>query len=102
MAVSQPQGMVETETYTIEGPDGDTDDVELPAGLVDTLAEQGEEPTQVISDIVVQALAQHAHALVHHSQGETPADLAEMNDEMEAIFEDRFGMPLSDAMGHSH
>jgi len=94
--------MVETETYTIEGPDGDTDDVELPAGLVDTLAEQGEEPTQVISDIVVQALAQHAHALVHHSQGETPADLAEMNDEMEAIFEDRFGMPLSDAMGHSH
>lgn len=102
MAVSQPLGMVETETYTIEGPDGDTDDVELPAGLVDTLAEQGEEPTQVISDIVVQALAQHAHALVHHSQGETPADLAEMNDEMEAIFEDRFGMSLSDAMGHSH
>jgi len=94
--------MVETETYTIEGPDGDSDDVELPAGLVDTLAEQGEEPTQVISDIVVQALAQHAHALVHHSQGETPADLAEMNDEMEAIFEDRFGMPLSDAIGHSH
>ena len=94
--------MVETETYTIEGPGGDTDDVELPAGLVDTLAEQGEEPTQVISDIVVQALAQHAHALVHHSQGETPADLAEMNDEMEAIFEDHFGMPLSDAMGHSH
>jgi len=94
--------MVETETYTIEGPGGDTDDVELPAGLVDTLAEQGEEPTQVISDIVVQALAQHAHALVHHSHGETPADLAEMNDEMEAIFEDRFGMPLSEALGHSH
>ncbi len=94
--------MVETETYTIEGSGGDTDDVALPAGLVDTLAEQGEEPTQVISDIIVQALAQHAHALVHHSQGETPADLAEMNDEMEAIFEDRFGMPLSEALGHSH
>ena len=102
MAVSQLLGMVETETYTIEGPGGDTDDVELPAGLVDTLAEQGEEPTQVISDIVVQALAQHSHALVHHSQGETPADLTEMNDEMEELFEDRFGMPLSDAMGHSH
>jgi len=94
--------MVETETYTIEGPGGDTDDVELPDGLVDTLAEQGEAPTQVITDIVVQALAQHAHALVHHSQGETPADLVEMNDEMEAIFEDRFGMPLSEALGHSH
>ena len=94
--------MVETETYTIEGPSGDTDDVELPAGLVDTLAEQGEEPTQVISDIVVQALAQHAHALVHHSQGETPSDLVEINETMEELFEDRFGMPLSDAMGHDH
>lgn len=94
--------MVDTETYTIEGPSGDTDSVELPAGLVDTLAEQGEEPTQVISDIVVQALAQHAHALVHHSQGETPADLAEINETMEELFEQRFGMPLSDAMGHSH
>jgi len=94
--------MVETETYAIEGPSGDTDDVELPAGLVDTLAEQGEAPTQVISDIVVQALAQHAHALVHHSEGETPADLAEINETMEDLFEDRFGMPLSDAMGHSH
>lgn len=94
--------MVDTETYTVEAPTGDTDSVELPAGLVDTLAEQGEEPTQVISDIVVQALAQHSHALVHHSQGETPADLAEINEKMEELFEDRFGMPLSEAMGHDH
>jgi len=94
--------MVDTETYTIEGPNGDTDDVDVPAGLVGTLAEQGEEPTKVISDIVVQALAQHAHALVHHSQGETPQDLVEMNETMEELFEDRFGMPLSDAMGHDH
>jgi len=94
--------MVETETYAIEGPSGDSEDVELPAGLVDTLAEQGEEPTQVISDIVVQALAQHSHALVHHSQGETPSDLVDINETMEELFEDRFGMPLSEAMGHSH
>jgi hypothetical protein len=94
--------MVETETYTIDGPSGDTDSVELPAGLVDTLSEQGEEPTQVISDIVVQALAQHSHALVHHSQGETPQDLVDINEKMEELFEDRFGMPLADAMGHDH
>jgi len=94
--------MVDTETYTIEGPSGDTDSVELPAGLVDTLAEQGEETTQVISDIVVQALAQHSHALVHHSQGETPQDLVDINETMEELFEDRFGMPLADAMGHDH
>jgi len=94
--------MVETETYTIEGPSGDAEDVELPAGLVGTLAEQGEAPTQVVSDIVVQALAQHAHALVHHSQGETPSDLVEINETMEELFEDRFGMELSEAMGHDH
>ncbi len=94
--------MVDTEQFTIEGPAGDTDTVELPEGLVGTLAEQGEEPTKVISDIIVQALAQHAHALVHHSQGEPPADLVEMNEAVEDLFEERFGMSLSDAMGHSH
>jgi hypothetical protein len=94
--------MVETEQFTIEGPSGDTDSVELPVGLVDTLAEQGEAPSRVISDIVVQALAQHAHAIVHHSEGEPPADLVEMNDAVEELFEERFGMSLADAMGHSH
>ena len=94
--------MVDTEAYTIEDPDGTTESVEIPAGLVETLAEQGEAPTTVVSDIVVQALAQHAHALVHHSEGETPAEVAEINDAMEDVFEDRFGMSLEDAMGHSH
>lgn len=94
-------GMVETDTYTIKVASG-SETVEIPAGLIETLAEAGEEPTTVVSDIVVQALAQHAHALVHHSEGETPAELQEINDAMEEIFEDRFGVPLSDAMGHSH
>jgi hypothetical protein len=48
------------------------------------------------------ALAQHSHALVHHSQGETPQDLVDINEKMEELFEDRFGMPLADAMGHDH
>ncbi|XVH30876.1 DUF7545 family protein [Haloferacaceae archaeon DSL9] len=94
--------MVDTEIYTIESPDGDTDTVELPAGLVDTLSEQGEEPSKVISDIVLQALAQHAHALAHHGQGEAPADIVEMNEAAEELFEERFGVPLADAMGHHH
>ena len=102
MAAGEPVDMVDTETYTIEAPDGSTESVDIPAGLVETLAEPGEESTTVISDIVVQALAQHGHALVHHSEGETPADLVEINDAMEEVFEDRFGMSLQDAMGHSH
>jgi hypothetical protein len=94
--------MVETETYTIEGPDGDVEAVELPSGLVDVFAEQGEEPTDVVGDIVVQAFAQQAHVVVHHAEGEVPADLGELNEEMERIFEDRFGVSLAEAMGHSH
>jgi hypothetical protein len=94
--------MVETETYTIEGPGGDTEAIELPSGLVDVFAEQGEEPTDVVGDIVVQAFAQQAHVVVHHAEGDVPGDLDALNEEMERIFEERFGVSLDEAMGHSH
>ncbi|WP_411962910.1 hypothetical protein [Haloferax sp. YSMS24] len=94
--------MVETETYTIEGPAGDSEALELPAGLVDIFAEQGEEPTDVVADIVVQAFAQQAHVVAHHSEGGAPSDIAEINEKMEELFEERFGLPLSEALGHSH
>jgi hypothetical protein len=94
--------MVETETYTIEGPDGDVEEIELPAGLVDVFAEQGEQPTNVVGDLVVQAFAQQAHVVVHHGEGDTPEDLSELNGKMEDIFEERFGVTLEEAMGHSH
>lgn len=94
--------MVDTDAYTIEGPDGTSETIDIPAGLVETLAEGNEESTTVISDIVVQALAQHAHALVHHAEGEPSAELVELNEAVEDLFEDRFGMSLQDAMGHSH
>ncbi|RJX49561.1 DUF7545 family protein [Halonotius pteroides] len=94
--------MVDTEAYTIEGPDGSSETLAVPAGLVETLAEPGEEPTTVVSDIVVQALAQHAHSLVHHAEGEPSPELVELNDAAEELFEERFGMSLEDAMGHSH
>jgi hypothetical protein len=94
--------MVETETYTIEGPAGDVEEIELPAGLVDVFAEQGEDPTDVVGDLVVQAFAQQAHVVVHHSEGGAPEDLAELNETMEDIFEERFGVTLEEAMGHSH
>ncbi|WP_435124928.1 DUF7545 family protein [Halobaculum sp. D14] len=94
--------MVDTETYTVEGPEGDSDTVELPAGLVDMMAEQGENPTRVITDVVLQAFAQQAHALAHHSQGETPDEVEEINAKAEELFEERFGQSLQDAMGHQH
>ncbi|WP_162524292.1 DUF7545 family protein [Halobellus captivus] len=94
--------MVETETYTIEAPNGDTEEIELPAGLVDVFTEQGESPTVVVGDLLIQSFAQQAHGVVHHSQGETPADLEALNEKMEELFEERFGVSLGEAMGHSH
>jgi hypothetical protein len=93
--------MVETETYTIEGPDGDVEEIELPAGLVEVFA-QGEDPTVVVGDMAVNMLAQQAHVQVHHAEGDVPGDLEALNGEMERLFEERFGVSLADAMGHSH
>ena len=94
--------MADTETYTVEGPNGDTDAVELPEGLVDLMAEPGENPTHVVTDVILQAFAQQAHALAHHSQGGTTEDVAEINETAEELFEERFGQSLEEAMGHSH
>jgi len=94
--------MGETETYTLTGPDGNEESFELPAGLVDVLSEQGEESTRVVSDVVVQAMAQQAHVIVHHSEGEVPEDIAEMESTAAELFEERFGQSLEDALGHSH
>jgi hypothetical protein len=93
--------MVETETYSIEGPDGDVEEIELPAGLLEVFA-QGEDPTVVVGDMAVNMLAQQAHVQVHHAEGDVPADLEALNEKMEELFEARFGVSLADAMGHSH
>ncbi|MFD1571551.1 DUF7545 family protein [Halorubrum laminariae] len=94
--------MGETETYTLTGPDDTEESFELPAGLVDVLSEQGEASTRVVSDVVVQAMAQQAHVIVHHSEGEVPEDIAEMEETAADLFEERFGQSLEEALGHSH
>lgn len=88
----------ETETFTITGPDGTSEAVALPAGLAAVFAEDGEDGVDVAGDFLVQAFAQQTHAVVHHSQGETPGELAAMDEQMAAIFEERFGVPLEEAM----
>jgi len=60
---SRSTGMERQKPTTITGPDGDEESFELPAGLVDVLSQQGEQPTRVVSDVVVQAMAQQAHVI---------------------------------------
>jgi hypothetical protein len=47
-------------------------------------------------------MAQQAHVIVHHSEGDVPEDIAEMNETAAELFEERFGQSLEDALGHSH
>lgn len=94
--------MVDTETYTVEAPNGETDGVELPEGLVDMLSEGGENPSHVVTDMIAQTFAQQAHVIAHHTEGETPSDVAEIEEKAAELFEERFGQTLEDAMGHSH
>jgi len=94
--------MANTQTYTIQDPEGEADTVELPANLVELMREGDESGATVIGDVVLQAFAQQAHARVHHAEGGVSDEMQEANDTVEELFEDRFGLSLSEAMGHQH
>ena len=94
--------MADTETFTIEGPEGETDTVELPPVMLELMRDGDEPDAQIIDDIVLQAFAQQAHARVHHAEGGVSNEVESANDTLEELFEERFGISLSEAMGHQH
>ncbi|MFW5934258.1 MAG: DUF7545 family protein [Halolamina sp.] len=94
--------MADTETFTIEGPEGETDTVELPPVMLELMRDGDEPDAQIIADIVLQAFAQQAHARVHHAEGGVADEIEDANDTLEELFEERFGISLSEAMGHQH
>lgn len=91
----------ETLTLQIESEE-DADHLEVPAALIDMLAEGDETPPEVVGDIALFGLAQRAHAAVHHAEGEPEEALVEAEAEAMDLFEDRFGMTYGEATGHSH
>jgi hypothetical protein len=91
---------VETITVSIET-DADADEVELPSGLVDVLAEQGQSPAEVVGDITLLSFASRAHHLVHHGEGDNP-ELEAIEAETMELFEERFGVTFGEATGHQH
>lgn len=90
-------------TFTIEDPDGNTDDVTIPARLVEIFSEEDDESeAQVVGDIALMAFAQRAHMLVHHSEDEPSDELQAVEEATLDQFEDRFGMTYGEATGHQH
>ena len=92
---------VETVTFSIESEDGEADDVTIPAGLVDLLAEGDQSRAETVGDIALLSFASRAHHVVHHSDG-ADDDLIAQEEVAMDLFEERFGVTYAEATGHHH
>ena len=94
---------VETVAYTIESPDGETEELTVPTGVIDALREDdAETDTTVLGDLAMLSLAQQAHALVHHSHEEPDERTRAQEEKTMELFEERFGTTFGEMTGHSH
>jgi len=91
----------ETVTVTLEAGDAQ-DEITVPAGILDLLSEEGEEPLEVVGDLALLGLAQQAHGIVHHSHGEVSEEIEEAEALTMELFEERFGQSFGEMTGHSH
>lgn len=93
--------MADTIELHVDGPDGE-DTVELPAHLVDLLAEGEQSAASVVGDLALFGCAQRIHATVHHSEGEVDEELADAEGVTMDLFEERFGASYGEMTGHQH
>lgn len=94
--------MADELTFNIEAPDGSTDTVTLPEGLVSLFSEADDTPAHVVGDLVQVAFTQRAHAVVHHSDGDVDDEVAAIEDHALDLFEARFGRSFEEVTGHQH
>jgi len=88
-------------TLTIATEDA-SDELTIPVGLIDHLAEGDASAPQVLGDVALSGLAGRVHAAVHHADGGADPELAAVEAETMELFEYRFGMTYGEATGHSH
>ena len=91
----------ETTTVRIETDDS-SDELEVPVRVLELLSEEGEEPASVVGDLVMLGVAQQAHGIVHHAQGEVDDDLQAAEKRTMELFEERFGQSYAEVTGHNH
>jgi len=94
--------MTDTVTVTLESSDDGTDEITLPADLVDMLAEDGEDAATVVGDIALFGCAQRIHGAIHHGQGEPSEAVQAVEEDTMEIFEERFGATFGELTGHDH
>ena len=92
---------VETISFAIQSDDGTADEVTVPAGLVDLVAEGGQSPAETVGDVVLLSFASRAHHVVHHGEG-ADEELEAQEEVVMDLFEERFGVTFAEATGHHH
>jgi len=91
----------DTVTVRIETEKSD-DGVEVPERIIELLSEGGDTATGVVADLVMLGIAQQAHGIVHHAEGEVDDELAEAEELTMELFEERFGQTYAEVTGHGH
>jgi hypothetical protein len=91
----------ETITVTLETEE-DSDELEVPAKIIDLLNDSDEGTTTVVGDLAMLSIAQQAHGIIHHTQGEIGEDVEAAEQLTMELFEDRFGQSFADMTGHDH
>lgn len=91
----------ETVTLTLEAAE-DSDALEVPVALVEMLSEDGETVPEVVGDLAMLGLAQQAHGVVHHGQGEISPKMEAAEELTMELFEERFGRTYAEVTGHDH
>ena len=94
--------MADTIAFTIQGDDDSTDEVEIPATLLEMLAEDEQPTAAVIGDLALFSCAQRVHGAVHHGHSEPDDELVAVESETMELFEERFGASFAELTGHSH
>lgn len=91
----------DTITVRLETDDA-SDELTVPAALVEALTDEGESAPDVVGNLAMLGLAQQAHGVVHHSHGEVSDELANAEQLTMELFEERFGQTFGELTGHSH
>ncbi|WP_247002142.1 DUF7545 family protein [Halosolutus gelatinilyticus] len=92
---------VDTTTFSITADDGSTDDVTVPTGLVELVAEGDQNGAETVADVLLLSFASRAHHLVHHGEAGDD-DLEAQESRVMDLFEERFGVTFGEATGHQH
>lgn len=91
----------DTVTVTLETGDA-SDELEVPTAIIDLLTEGEESVPTVVGDLAMLGIAQQAHGIVHHSQGDVNSELEAAETLTMELFEERFGQTYAEVTGHSH